>query len=171
MEYKMDNNAWMSDEEYKIVTEKSVVPCIDLVILRRNNKGEIEVLLLIRKTGYGKGKWCIIGGRYWKGERAREAIDRQAKDLDVKVEVIPPFEPGFPAWAHDDPAQDDTKHPCSMVYPVKIISGQIRDEGEEYKGYKWFSINNLPSGIAYHHEHEILKAVDQLKRFNALNEI
>ncbi len=167
----MDENAWMSEEEYEIVTGKSVVPCIDLVILRKNNEKELEVLLLIRKTGYGAGKWCIIGGRQWKRERARELIDRQARDLGIKVEVIPPFEPGFPAWIHDNPNQDKTKHPCNMVYPVKIISGQIREEGEEYKGYKWFPINDLPSGIAYHHEHEILKAIEQLNRFNALNGI
>jgi ADP-ribose pyrophosphatase YjhB (NUDIX family) len=167
----MDENIWMSEEEYKLVTGKSVIPCIDLVILRKNSSAELEVLLLVRKTGYGKGKWCIIGGRQWKREMARESIDRQAKDLDIKVKVISPFEPGFPASIHDDPNQDITKHPCSMVYPVKIISGKVREEGEEYKGYKWFPINKLPSGIAYHHEHEILKAIEQLKKFNALNGI
>jgi ADP-ribose pyrophosphatase YjhB (NUDIX family) len=167
----MDENYWMSEEEYGVVTGKSVVPCIDLVILRKSSKGELEVLLLVRKTGYGADKWCIIGGRQWKGERIREAIDRQAKDLGIKVEVIPPFEPGFPAWIHDDPNQDKTKHPCSITYPVRIISGQVREGGEEYKGYKWFSVNNLPSGIAFHHEQQILKTIYQLKKFNALNGI
>lgn len=56
----MDKKIWMTDEEYGIVTSKSIVPCIDLVILRKR-KGVLETLLLRRKIGYEKDKWCIIG--------------------------------------------------------------------------------------------------------------
>ena len=166
----MKDKYWMTDEEYGIVTSKSVVPCVDLVILRKSEEGSIEVLLLIRKTGYGKGKWCIIGGRQYKEEIAEETINRQASDLGVKVKVIPPFEPNFPAWINDDPEQEETKHPCSMTYPVRIISGEVRKEGEEYNGFKWFSVDKIPK-MAYGHRFQVLKTLEQLKKFNGLKNI
>ncbi len=167
----MSKHYWMTNKEYELVTSKTPIPCVDLIILRKSEEGIIEVLLLIRKTGYGKGKWCVIGGRQWKGETLEQTINRQADDLNIKVKVIPPFEPNFPAWVNDDPSQDKTKHPCSITYPVKIISGNVREEGEEYKGYKWFPVDKLPNGIAYGHYFQILKTFEQLKKFDSLNGI
>lgn len=161
----MEKISWMSDEEYRLVTEKSVVPTNDLVVLRGREKW--EVALFIRRTGYEKGKWCVIGGRQWKGEVATEAIKRQALEMGIGVEVIPPFEPNFPAWVHDDPRQDRTKHSSGSVYPVRIVNGQLMAEGEEYSEFRWFPTDNLPSGDqwAYHHQFEVEKSIEQLRRF------
>ena len=155
----------MSDAEYEMVTEKSVIPCNDLVVLR--GKENWEVALFVRKTGYAKGKWCVIGGRQWKGEVAGEAVKRQAKEMGIAVEVIFPFEPNFPAWVHDDPKQDKTKHSSGSVYPVRIVSGEIKQEDVEYTGFKWFPISKLPpdSQWAYHHKFEVEKVIEQLRRF------
>lgn len=159
-------NYWMSEEEYRLVTEKSVIPTHDLVVLREGDDGW-EVALFIRKTGYEKGKWCVIGGRQWKGEIAAEAIKRQALEMGIVVEVISPFEPNFPAWIHDDPKQDRTKHSSGSIYPVRIVGGQLMEEGPEYNKYKWFPIDELPDDArwAYHHKLEVLKAIEQLRRF------
>lgn len=157
---------WMSDEEYLFVTKKTPIPTVNLVILRKN-KETFEVLLLIRKTGYAKGQWCIIGGRVHVGESLKHAIDRQAEDLKVKVRIIPPFNPTFPSFIDDQKNQDKTKSPLSFVYPVEIVSGEIREEGKEYKGFKWFSINNLPK-IAYGQKLQIKKTIEYLKRFKRL---
>lgn len=161
----MKRNSWLSDEEYKLVTEKSVIPCIDLVVLRGGEKW--EVALFVRKTGYEVGKWCVIGGRQWKEEVAGESIKRQALEMGVVVEVIPPFEPNFPAWVHDDPEHDKTKHSSSNVYPVRVIDGEINHEGQEYSEYKWFLADELPddSSWAYHHKFEVEKTIAQLRRF------
>ena len=102
----------MTSEEYRIVTSKSVVPCVDLVILRKLEEEVLETLLLRRKPGYEKGKWCIIGGRQYKGEVLEETINRQAGDLGVTIRIITPFEYNFPAWTNDNPEQDKTKHSC-----------------------------------------------------------
>ena len=165
----MSKDYWMTDEEYSLVTKKTTIPTVDLVVLRRNER-ILETLLLRRKTGYGRGKWCIIGGRQYKGEISKQTINRQASDLGVRVEVIPPFEPNFPAWINDNPKQDKTKHPCSMNYPVRIISGKVREEGEEYKGFKWFSVDKIPK-MAYGHRFQVLKTLEQLKKFDGLNKI
>lgn len=159
---------WMSEKEYLLVTKKTPIPTVNLVILRKSNNNW-ETLLLIRKTGYAKGQWCIIGGRVYIGELLNQAIDRQADDLKVKVKIIPPFNPNLPSFIDDQKNQDETKSPLSFVYPVEIISGEVREEGKEYKGYKWFSINKLPK-IGYGQKIQIQKTMEQLKKFGELKE-
>jgi len=152
---------WMTDHDYAFVTKHTPLPCVDLVILRENN-GKMETLLLVRKTGYAAGLWCIIGGRVWIGETTQEAIQRQAAYLGVAVEVMKPYAPEFPAWVNGNPKQDETKHSIASVYPVRIVSGKLKKEGEEYTGYKWFDVGALPEHIAYDHKEEIQKAVEKL---------
>lgn len=153
---------WMSDKEYFLVTKKTPIPTVNLVILRKN-KETFEVLLLIRKTGYANGQWCIIGGRVHIGESLKQAIDRQAEDLKVKVKIIPPFDSTFPSFIDDQKNQDKTKSPLSFIYPVEIVSGEVRREGEEYKGYKWFSISKIPK-ISYGQKLQIQTTIEQLKK-------
>lgn len=163
MELPGNNSHWMSEEEYKLVTEKTPIPTVDLVILR-SRKNRLEVLLLIRKTGYAAGQHCLIGGRQWIGETLADTIKRQADDLTVKVKVMKPFTPNFPAWIYDKPGQDKTKQSLTHVYPVKIVSGKVREEGEEYKGFEWFPAGDLPE-IAYDQAKEIIMAIKQLENF------
>lgn len=153
-------SVWMSEQEYQLVVKKTTIPTVNLVILRKNGD-HWEVLLLVRKTGYAKGKWCMIGGRIWIGETLQKAIQRQTKDLAVKIRILPPFNPNFPSFIDDRGNQDKTKHPISMVYPAKIVSGKVRNEGEEYKGYKWFPIDKLPE-IAYGQKLQIKKTIEKL---------
>mgnify|MGYP001572089896 CR=1 FL=1 len=155
------SDVWMSDDEYRLVTSKTPIPTVDLVVLKKGSLGW-ETLLLIRKTGYAKGEWCIIGGRIHKGERIRDTIKRQAKDLGVRAKIIHPFDERFPAMVNDQPKQDLTKQSICSVYPVKIIGGKMRKEGEEYKGFRWFPVNKLPA-LAYDHKNEILKVIGRLK--------
>jgi 8-oxo-dGTP diphosphatase len=149
---------WMTDDEYKFVTNKTPVPCIDLVILRGNITHR-EVLLLVRRTGYEKGKWCIIGGRVW----IRETIDKAiASYLGIQVAIIQPYAPGFPVWINGNPAQDKTKHSMTSVYPVTIAGGILLEKGEEFSGIRWFPVNDLPENIAYDHRQEITEALHRL---------
>jgi len=154
-------NPWLNEQEYQCVIKRTPIPTVNLVIIRQNSNGW-EILLLVRKTGYAKGSWCMIGGRVRIGESLKQAIARHAKDLNVKVEIIDPFKSNFPVFIDDRNTQDETKHPISMIYPVKIVSGKVRDEGAEYKGYKWFPIDKLPK-IAYGQKLQIKKTMEKLK--------
>lgn len=151
----------MTDKEYLLVTSKTPIPTVNLVILRENEK-KWEILLLKRKTGYAKGRWCIIGGRVRIKESLKEAVNRHAWDLTIKVKMIPPFDYNFPSFIDDRSNQDKTKHPISIIYPAEITSGKVREEGEEYKGYKWFEVNILPN-IAYGQKLQIQKTIERLK--------
>ena len=159
----MLKKGWLNEQDYALVTSKIPIITVDLVILR-NGKNGWEVLLLIRKTGYAKGEWCIIGGRVWKDEPLKDTIKRQAKDLGVKVKIIPPFDYNFPILLNDHLKQDQTKHSICSVYPIKIVGGKARKEGEEYKGFRWFPVNKLPN-LAYDHEFEILETVGRLEKY------
>ncbi len=168
----MKENYWMTDEEYNLVTSKSVVPCTDLVVLRRK-KNVLEVLLIKRKIEPGIGGWCIIGGRQFKGETLQQAIDRQASELGIEVKVISPFSSNVPTYINDNPNQDPTKHPDSITYPVKIISGKVKDRGKEYCEYRWVPVDpteKIPK-LNYGHRTQLLETIKQLKKFNSLNEI
>lgn len=158
------DNYWMSDEEYLLITQKTPIPTVNLVILDRS-RNPWQILLLVRKTGYAKGSWCIIGGRIRIGESLAKALKRQADDLKVKVRIIPPFGPNFPSFIDDRKKQDETKSPLSFVYPVEITSGIVRNEGEEYKGYKWFPISKLPK-IAYKQKLQVQMSLKQINKFH-----
>jgi ADP-ribose pyrophosphatase YjhB (NUDIX family) len=152
---------WLNEQEYQLITKKTPIPTVNLAIIRQDSNSW-EILLLKRKTGYAKGNWCMIGGRVRIGESLKQAIERHAKDLNVKVKIISPFGPNFPTFIDDRNTQDKTKHPISMVYPAKIVFGKVRNEGEEYKGYKWFPIDKLPE-IAYGQKLQIKKTIAKLK--------
>ena len=151
---------WLSDQDYQLITKKTPIPTVNLVIIRQC-MNRWEILLLVRKTGYASGSWCIIGGRVRMDESLKQAIDRHARDLEVKVKIMSPFDPNFPVFIDDRNTQDETKHPISMIYPAIIVSGKIRDEGDEYKGYKWFPIDKLPK-IAYGQKLQIKKTFEKL---------
>lgn len=155
-----EKSTWLDEQEYQLITKKTPIPTVNLVIIRQN-AGCWEILLLVRKTGYAKGSWCMIGGRVWIKETLKQAIQRHVSDLGVKVKVMPPFNPNFPSLIDDRNNQDKTKHPISLIYPAQIISGNVRNEGEEYKGFKWFPIDKLPR-IAYGQKLQIKKTIEKL---------
>lgn len=110
-------NYYMSDEEYLLITQKTPIPTVNLVILDRS-RNPWQVLLLVRKTGYAKGSWCIIGGRIRIDESLSKALKRQVEDLKVKVRIVPPFNPNFPSFIDDRKKQDETKSPRAFKKPV-----------------------------------------------------
>lgn len=156
---------WLTENEYELVTKKVPIHCVDLVIFR-NIHGILETLLLVRKTGYEKGKYCIIGGRQRKDETVKETINRQAKDLGLEVSIISPFTYDFPVWVNSKLDQDKTKQSVCSIYPVQIANGEILKSGKEYSDYKWFPIDKLPDAMAYDHGFEVSTSVKQLKKFN-----
>lgn len=76
--------------------------------------------------------------------------------------IIPPFSPDFPSWVNGNPNQDQTKHSITHVYPVKLTDGQVREEGDEYSGFKWFPVDQLPE-MAYDHKDEVLVTLKRME--------
>ena len=59
-----------------------------LCFLLRERDGGPEVLLALKKQGFGQGKWNGIGGKVDAGERVQEAARREVAE-EIGVEVGP----------------------------------------------------------------------------------
>lgn len=160
----MKQKQWMSVQEYRSITKKTPLPCVDLVLLRGTINEELEVLVLIRKTGYEKGKYCIMGGRQRIGETLQDTVNRQASELGVTIKIIPPFSSEFPAVVNSRLKQDKTKQTTCSVYPVRVIEGNLKKEGKEFEKPKWVRESQLPN-MAYDHAYEINYAIKQVRKF------
>lgn len=106
-----------------------------LVFLRRDD----EILLAMKKRGFGEGRWNGIGGKVGKGETIEEAMLRETKEeIDVEPTV-------FSQVAKITFDQYFKKEHALMSVNVFIATKWKGEptESEEMKP-QWFSINALP---------------------------
>jgi mutator protein MutT len=106
-----------------------------LLFLRRDN----EVLLAMKKRGFGVGKWNGIGGKIEENESLEQALVRECQE---EIDVTP-----LNFWQvaeHDFKEFHDGK-PADMYVHVYFCD---KWEGEptetEEMAPKWFDINNIP---------------------------
>jgi ADP-ribose pyrophosphatase YjhB (NUDIX family) len=102
-----------------------------------------QVLLAMKKRGFGEGWWNGVGGKLKDGESEEGAVSREtSEEIDVsifpddiqKVAVLHFY---FP----DDPEKKDWNQDVH-VYFVRNWEGEPK-ETEEMKP-KWFKINEIP---------------------------
>ena len=155
--------------DWQYVCKMVPLPCVDLAILEKETT-KWKILLITRRNGYEQGKLCMIGGRVWLGETLKEALDRQADQLGIKVKIIPPFSSNFSIWRSDNPSQDKTKHCITDIYPAKKIHGKLKKEGDEFSECKWYYLDDLPKkkDFAFCHYDKLINLSVQLKSFASL---
>ena len=134
----------LGEEEYKNIVDKTVILCVDALIVNEEGK----YLLVKRKNEPLKGQWWVVGGRMFKGETAKEAIVRKVKEetnLDVEVsEQLGYYEEHF----KENPFNLKSGiHTISIAFLVKVVEGTIKLD-EQSSEYKWaeeppeaFSVN------------------------------
>lgn len=112
-----------------------------LCYLIREVQEERELLLAMKKKGFGKGKWNGIGGiqKKEKGDKTivdtvlretKEEIGVELKETE-KVAILTFYYPYSKEWNQD-----------THVFIAKKWQGQLK-ESEEVRP-KWFSINKIP---------------------------
>ena len=107
-----------------------------LLILRRDD----EVLLAMKKRGFGVGKWNGVGGKLEPGETVEQALLRECRE---EIDVVP-----MNYWlvAEHDFVQDaETDDPWHMYVYAYICDEWERDpiETEEMRP-EWFNIKDIP---------------------------
>lgn len=108
-------------------------------LLRSTNVGE-EVLLGLKKTGFGVGKVVGIGGHVESGESVQAAICREVAEeahLDVRPEALIPagtVDFVFPAKPEWDMA--------TTVFLCREFAGQARESDEIMP--EWHPVADLP---------------------------
>jgi len=113
----------LSSEDFREIYSKVPRLCVEVLI--KNSDG---VLLTKRKITPWNGYWHLPGGGVLFGETLEESIKRVAKEeLDVEIKIIKFVK--IIDWANNKIAFG---HSISLVYLVKIISGEIKLDFQTY---------------------------------------
>lgn len=111
-----------------------------LLFLRKDD----DILLAMKKRGFGAGKWNGVGGKIEQGESVEEALVREC------IEEIGVTPKSWQKVGELDFVQDSTTDPWHMyvhVYTSRQWEG-IPHETEEMKP-EWYSIANIPYGAMW----------------------
>ncbi|HSW74363.1 MAG TPA: 8-oxo-dGTP diphosphatase [Candidatus Saccharimonadales bacterium] len=106
-----------------------------LVFLRRDN----EVLLAMKKRGFGAGRWNGVGGKVAENETIEQAMIRECQE---EISVIPRV---FTKVAYHDFINDATAEPWHQAVHVYMCSewqGEPRESEE--MAPRWFKLSKIP---------------------------
>lgn len=107
---------------------------LTLLIIHKNN----QVLLGMKKRGFGMGKWNGFGGKVEKGESVEDAAKREIfEEAGISVENIEKF--GVLEFSWQGKEQDILE---VNIFKAADFSGQPI-ETEEMKP-QWFDIDKIP---------------------------
>lgn len=107
-----------------------------LLFLQRDD----EVLLAMKKRGFGAGRWNGVGGKLEAGETVEDALVREAQE---EIGVTPV---SYNLVAENDYLQDaDTADPWHMyVYTYLCDRWEGKPKESEEMAPKWFSVKDIP---------------------------
>lgn len=106
---------------------------LTLVIVRQND----NILLGMKKRGFGAGRWNGFGGKVQEGESIAEAAKREtAEECELKVTAIEE------AGVLDFEFIGGTEILEVHIFKAAEWSGEPRETEE--MGPKWFDIRNIP---------------------------
>ncbi len=106
-----------------------------LCLLKRNN----EILLAMKKRGFGEGKYNGVGGKIENNESPEQAMIRETEE-EIKVTPIKYEKVGEIEF--DEFYKENKQRLVFHLYLVYEWSGNPT-ESEEMSP-KWFDINNIP---------------------------
>jgi mutator protein MutT len=106
-----------------------------LLFLKKGN----QVLLAMKKRGFGEGKWNGVGGKLEPGETIEQALIRECQE---EIDVTPT---NYWPVAELDFTQDATTDPWHMygyVYLCDAWDGKPRETEE--MAPRWYDIDSIP---------------------------
>lgn len=103
----------------------------NLCLIRKGN----QILLAMKKRGFGAGKWNGYGGKVLPTETVEEALERETKE-ESGLSIRNYRKIGFLTFDNVDRIVD------MHIYETSDFSGELVETEE--MAPKWFSIENIP---------------------------
>ncbi|NUM25202.1 MAG: 8-oxo-dGTP diphosphatase [Candidatus Buchananbacteria bacterium] len=107
-----------------------------LSFLIRNNS---ELLLTLKKRGFGQGKWNTPGGKVEAGESAEASAIREIKE-EVGIDVMSIKNLGFIEFVW--PAEKSEYNTRCFIFLATDFSGEAKESDECRPG--WFRFDAIP---------------------------
>ena len=107
-----------------------------------------KILLIKRRTLPFTGYWALPGGRVDPGETVEQTIAREVKEeTGLDVEVVRKI-----GEYHEQGVQDGVEYDYyPAFFLVKILSGEIKKQESEIEEIKLFSLDAIPTVLAFEH--------------------
>jgi 8-oxo-dGTP pyrophosphatase MutT (NUDIX family) len=114
-----------------------------LGFLIRENNGEKELLLAMKKKGFGQGKWNGVGGKF-DSKRDKDILGAAIREMEeeIGVEIKSPEKMAILNFSYPYLTNSEEREWQTHVFFAKEWEG-IAKESEEMKP-KWFKINEIP---------------------------
>lgn len=121
---------------------------------------ENKILLIKRDTLPFKGYWALPGGRMEPDEPVEQTCIRETKEeTGLEVEVVHKI-----GEYHEQGVKDDVEYDYyPTCFVVKVVGGEIRKQDSEIQEIQLFSLNDLPSPLAFEHDLMLRDYVKTLK--------
>jgi len=120
-----------------------------------------KILLIKRNTPPFMGYWALPGGRMDPGETVEQTVIREVREETglecATVEVLGDYvEKG-----NKDNVEYEYYPTC---FVVKIVGGELRKQDSEVQEMQLFSLDTLPTPLAFEHEKMLEDYVSRQKR-------
>ncbi len=136
-----------------------------LCFLLRKRDGRPEVLLALKKQGFGQGKWNGIGGKVDAGETLEEATRREVIE-EIGVEVGSLEKVAVLTFYFIPPASDPDWNQEVHVFLARSWRGKPR-ESEEMRP-QWVAYEDVPYGEMWADDRLWLPRVLRGERLNGV---
>ena len=111
-----------------------------------------KILLIKRNTRPFVGYWALPGGRMDPGETVEQTIVREVKEeTGLDVEIVCKVGEYVEKGVKDDVEYE--YYPTCFV--VKPVGGEIKKQDSEIQEIQLFSLNQLPTPLAFEHDQMI----------------
>lgn len=111
-----------------------------LFLIKRNAEQVSDVMLAMKKIGFGVGRYNGVGGKVKEGESVEDATVREtSEEIGVSVDVSDLVKVGEIEFRFPDKGEwNQVVH----IYTTEIWSGEPT-ESEEMKPY-WYKVEDIP---------------------------
>ena len=164
-----DARKFLPKEVYGPMVRYAVVCCVDILLVRVNEQGLKQALLVERSSEPGKGFWWLPGGRLLKGETFFAAAIRKARQetglTNVRpVQILGVWNTFFPTshWDNDESKGTQTVNPIVLVELTDKTTIDIKLDATS-ENYRWIGLdpNENKSEDKY-----VLQALLRLRAWN-----